>query len=104
MSLISPDKELDQYPVPKFPIQAVTPYPWELKRAGIEGTVEARLSIDEQGRVTKVEILSSPPTGKYFEDAVGESVQKCQFFPAIRKGHAVACTAVYKFEFTLDGL
>lgn len=53
-------------------------YPWRARRQGIEGFVELEFSVDEQGRVTDVEVLDAMPQG-VFEKAASKALAKWTF-------------------------
>jgi TonB family protein len=64
-------------------------YPRRARMRGITGKSSIRLSIDDNGRVTNVEISSSWPEGT-FETAAGRVGKSLRFRPAIRDGRPVA--------------
>lgn len=77
------------------------PYPDAARRRGLEGAVQVRLLVGEDGCVRRVEILGARPQG-FFEDAVRESLLEWRFLPA-RKGRlAVAAQVVTMVRFVLD--
>jgi len=53
-------------------------YPWRARRQGIEGFVELEFSVDDQGKVTDVEVLDAMPQG-VFEQAASKALAKWTF-------------------------
>lgn len=68
--------------------------PDKAERAGVSGTVSARLTI-KGGRVVRIDILKANPKG-YFEDAVRQAVQ--QYTCADNGEQEVIATQDFKFE------
>lgn len=77
--------DLDKNPVPT--VQGRPVYPFDLKRAGIEGQVLVRFIVDSSGNVRDPEIVRSSHPG--FEDAVINAVLKWKFRPGQKGGVAV---------------
>ncbi|MBL8957545.1 MAG: TonB family protein [Myxococcaceae bacterium] len=76
------------------------PYPEEAKRAGIEGTVRLRITVDFEGKVTEVKVLSGPGYG--LDEAAREALKRFRFKPAMKAGEAVSTTITYNYTFLLD--
>jgi len=76
------------------------PYPEEAKRAGVEGTVRLRITVDFEGHVTEVKILSGPGYG--LDEAAREALKRFKFKPAMKAGEAVSTTITYNYTFLLD--
>jgi protein TonB len=76
------------------------PYPEEAKRAGIEGTVRLRITVDFEGHVTEVKVLSGPGYG--LDEAAREALKRFKFKPAMKGGEAVSTTITYNYTFLLD--
>lgn len=76
------------------------PYPPEAKKNDIEGTVRLRVTIDEQGTVTAVSVISGPGYG--LNEAARDILKKYKFKPAIKGGEAVGYTITYAYTFLLD--
>ncbi|WP_434031343.1 energy transducer TonB [[Pseudomonas] boreopolis] len=75
-------------------------YPSRALRAGIEGSVVARVSIDARGHVDDVEIIERKGTrDRELDRAVIDAVRGWRFEPAIRNGHAVASTVQLPVDF-----
>lgn len=76
------------------------PYPEEAKRAGIEGTVNLRITVDFEGKVTTVTLISGPGYG--LDEAALAAIKRFKFKPAMKAGEAVSTTITYKYTFLLD--
>ena len=76
---------LDKKPAPTF--QPKPPYPFELKRSGIEGEVVVSFIVDSLGNVIDPYIVRS--TNPAFESAVLSTVVKWRFKPGQKGGAAV---------------
>lgn len=99
-SVIVREPDVDRLPVPKIPIEGILQYPFEMRRAGLVGSVVARLAIDKEGRVGDVVIIRS--TQREFEPAVVHGARSIPFFPAVTGNHTVACEVDYEFKFHFD--
>lgn len=86
---------------PGFIHQVKPEYPRLARRLGKEGTVSLLLSIDENGALTAVEVLSEEGAG--FKEAAIEAVKKSNFRPAINAGKNVASKARFLIVFKLEG-
>lgn len=79
---------------------ALPVYPPRALRAGIEGSVVARVSIDPQGRVDDVAIIERKGArDRDLDRAVVDTVRGWRFEPAIRDGRAVASTVQLPVDF-----
>jgi periplasmic protein TonB len=76
------------------------PYPEEAKRAQIEGTVRLRITVDFEGKVVEVKVLSGPGYG--LDEAAREAIKRFKFKPAMKGGEAVSTTITYNYTFLLD--
>ena len=76
---------LDKKPTPTF--QPKPPYPFELKRSGIEGEVFVKFIVDSLGNVIDPVIIRSSNPG--FEASVLTTVVKWRFKPGQKGGVAV---------------
>ena len=76
------------------------PYPEEAKKAGVEGTVRLRITVDFEGRVVEVKVLSGPGYG--LDEAAREAIRRFKFRPAMKAGEAVSTTITYNYTFLLD--
>jgi periplasmic protein TonB len=76
------------------------PYPPELQRMGIEGRVEAKLLLDENGDVRKVTITKG--AGHGFDELAREALKKFKFTPArTSDGKAVPTSIPFTYRFEL---
>jgi protein TonB len=108
---VNPD-EVKPYKAPKYvppggadsdPVaqdEIKIPYPEEAKKAGIEGTVRLRITVDFEGRVVEVKVLSGPGYG--LDEAAREALKRFKFKPAMKGGEAVSTTITYNYTFLLD--
>ncbi|MBL8917134.1 MAG: TonB family protein [Archangium sp.] len=76
------------------------PYPEEARKNEIEGSVRLSVTIDAEGLVTAVKVISGPGYG--LNEAARDAVQKFRWKPAMKGGEAVATTIVYTYTFLLD--
>lgn len=75
-------------------------YPPEAKKNEIEGTVRLRVTIDENGVVTAVSIISGPGYG--LNEAARDAMKRFKWKPATKGGENVGYTITYAYTFTLD--
>jgi len=87
----------DVVPLVRMPAQ----YPRKAQSRKIEGYVKARLTINAEGTVDKVEIIDSKPKG-IFERSAIKALYKYKFRPKMQDGKAVAQVATQTVEYTLD--
>ncbi len=78
-------KNLDQAPSPRFQSKPV--YPFEMRRAGIEGNVLVAFIVDSRGTVREAYPISS--SHREFESAAVQAVSKWRFRPGKKGGRAV---------------
>ncbi|MDB4473439.1 energy transducer TonB [Opitutaceae bacterium] len=78
-------KNLDQAPSPRF--QSKPNYPFEMRRAGIEGQVLVGFIVDSRGTVREAYPIKS--THREFESAAVQAVSKWRFRPGKKGGRAV---------------
>ncbi len=78
-------KDLDQRPVPITRIQPT--YPFEMKRAGQNGTVTVGFIVDTTGTVRDAYVVDS--SHREFESAALTAIQKWRFRPGKKGGRAV---------------
>lgn len=79
---------------------AVPAYPARALRAGVEGSVTARLQVDANGRVSDAEIVGrSGDRDRELDRAVLNTVRDWRFEPAVHDGRAVATTVQLPVEF-----
>ena len=76
------------------------PYPDEAKRADVEGPVRLKITVDFEGHVSEVIVMSGPGYG--LDSAAAAALKKFKFKPAMKNGEAVSTTFVYTYRFQLD--
>jgi protein TonB len=84
---------------PAFRKQAQPVYPSLARRRSKEGVVLLRLSINENGNLTHIELIEDPGHG--FAEAAIEAVRSSSFSPAHYNGKPVAIQATLPIRFTL---
>jgi len=90
-------KDLDKVPKERYKAQAR--YPYDMKVAKIEGSVNLMLTVDTMGRVIDVEVLDS--TNPSFEGPAVEAARKWRFEPGLKDGAAVSFRMHLPMNFTL---
>jgi periplasmic protein TonB len=84
---------------PKLLSEVKEAYPPEAQRMGIEGAVEMKLLLDENGDVRKVTITK--PAGHGFDELARSAARKFKFSPARTSDHKSVptnITYIYRFE------
>lgn len=91
----------DTVDVPPRLLSRVAPhYPPSAEGSGVEGEVQARILINQQGRVEQVIVLRSRPPG-VFDDAATRALYRWRFQPAIFQGQKLKVWARQKIIFRL---
>jgi TonB family protein len=90
---------LDQTPVARF--QARPQYPFEMRRAGVNGEVVVDFLVDTNGEVQDAYALRS--SQKEFEAAAVQAVSKWRFKPGRKGGRDVPTHMQVPIVFTLEG-
>jgi periplasmic protein TonB len=99
-SLPAPVPEISIAEPPKVAHEVTAPYPPDLQRMGIEGSVVAKLYIDENGDVRRVTVTEK--AGHGFDELAREALKKFKFTPArTSDGKAVPTNIIYKYKFEL---
>jgi protein TonB len=106
-AVIEQDIEVDEPPPAFVPfekepvcIKRVEPlYPEIAQKAGLEGSVYAKLWITKEGKVKEVQIMKSD--SEIFNQAVIDAAGKWLFTPAMMKNGPVAVWLAVPFNFTL---
>jgi len=94
------DAEFTSYSDPPMEKKIYRPeYPDLARQAGIEGTVVAKVYIDEKGKVIRVEIVQSP--AEIFNESVKQALYKSSFYPAKQRDIPVKSRIVVPFDFYL---
>ncbi len=81
-------------------IQNKIVYPEIAKRAGVEGKVYVKAYVDEQGNVTKTEVVKGLGAG--LDEAAVSAVQKTKFKPGKQRGKAVKVQVMIPIQFKLQ--
>jgi|SRR5665213_463672 len=89
---------LDQPPVPTY--QAQPAYPYDMKKAGITGTVTVAFVLEPDGHVSGAYAESA--TQHEFEANAIQAVMKWRFRPGRRGGHAVRVHMSVPIKFILE--
>lgn len=84
---------------PRFLSRTRPNYPSIARRLGKEGTVVLRVTIDERGRATQVELLKGAGSG--FDEEAVDAVRNSTYVPATRNGKPVTCRAILPVRFVL---
>jgi TonB family protein len=92
-------KPYDQAPEAKTTVQPK--YPDLATKAGIEGTVWTKVSIDETGRVTKVAISKSD--AEILNKPSIDAAMQWAFKPAMKDGKSIATEVAIPFRYKLQG-
>lgn len=83
------------------PLSIVKPeYTEEMKKHRIQGVISARILVDIDGRVKRIEVLND--LGHGTREAVEEACRKLLFKPAMQGDKPVAVWIVFKFRFVLQ--
>lgn len=85
---------------PQIDKEIKIPYPEEAKKAGVEGTVRLKITVDLSGAVTEASVISGPGYG--LNEAALGAVRRFRFKPAMKNGEPVGTTLVYNYTFELD--
>ena len=97
-----PPKDQPKKPVIVFPELTHfehADYPPDAEKAGLQGDVLLKLTIDRDGHVTKVVVTE--PAGNGFDEAAQAAALKFTFTPATRDGVPVPVVIPYRYSFTL---
>jgi periplasmic protein TonB len=76
------------------------PYPPQARAANVEGQVTLSVTIDHEGRVIAVKVLSGPGYG--LDEAAREAIRRARFAPATRGGEPVSTEFKFSYTFLLD--
>ncbi len=89
--------DLDRQPTTVY--QPAPPYPFELKRTGVEGSVNVEFIVDARGEVVHARVLNSTHPG--FEEAAVIGVMKWKFRPGMKAGRKVNSRMMVPIKFTI---
>jgi protein TonB len=85
-----------------YEVNSADIYPSDAKRMGIEGTVDLRVGIDQNGDVKEVKVIKVKPAGYKFDDAALEAARRAKFSPArTSDGKAVPANITWHYTFAL---
>jgi TonB family protein len=74
-------------------------YPEDAKRDGMKGSVTLSITVNEDGSVSEVTVLSSRPEDRGFGEAALEAVRQWRYEPALFDGEPVAAKHTVIVEF-----
>jgi len=75
-------------------------YPPEAQNLELDASVVLQISIDNEGKVVRVEVRD--PAGHGFDEAAARAAEKFTFEPATRDGKPVAAKILYRYGFKLE--
>lgn len=76
------------------------PYPEEARTHEIEGSVRLKVTLDAEGTVQAVAVVSGPGYG--LNEAARDALRRFHFKPATQGGESVGYTFIYTYTFLLD--
>jgi TonB family protein len=91
--------ELDQ--PPQAVVKIPPPYPHQARERGVEGAVQVKLLVHQDGTVGQVFIVDARPQG-LFEDSVKKSLHQWRFNPGKIDGKTVTAWVVTTIHFDLN--
>jgi TonB family protein len=91
--------ELDQ--PPQAVVKIPPAYPYQARERGVEGAVQVRMLVQQDGSVGQVFIVDARPEG-LFEEAVKKSLQQWRFSPGKIDGKTVTAWVVTTIHFDLN--
>jgi TonB family protein len=97
--LVFEQYELDQAPRPVVKIPPV--YPGKARSDGVEGVVQVKFLVRDDGTVGDVQIVDSRPKD-VFDDAVINAIQKWRFDPGVIGGKRVSSWVITALHFKLN--
>jgi periplasmic protein TonB len=87
---------------PRVLSRAMPSYPWWAEKSGTEGFVVFRLKLNALGKIEKLWVEQSTPTGA-FEESAEKAIRQYRFAPAVFKGKPVPVICRQKIVFQLGG-
>jgi protein TonB len=90
-----------KYTLPKRRRPRVPPYPAELRSQGLEADVTVMVTLDDNGKVTSVKLIT-PSRYPAFNQAARAAAQGEEFEPALRDGVPVPYTLSYTYRFRIE--
>jgi len=97
-AMVFEEGQTDENVVPLF-VPSIA-YPQRAKEMGIQGTLEAVITIDRDGKVIKVDIVKSPHPS--ITEEARKMIVTWRFKPAKIKGIPVKVRRIQDIEFKLD--
>jgi TonB family protein len=91
--------QLDQ--PPQAVVKIPPPYPYQARERGVEGEVQVRMLVQQDGSVRDVFIVDARPQG-VFEETVKKSLQQWRFSPGKIDGRTVTAWVVTTIHFDLN--
>lgn len=98
LELIFDISEVDRIPRPIFRVAPVFPY--EMKQAGISGTVRLLFVCTAEGKVKRVRVQSS--SHREFEEPAMQAVRGWRFEPGVKDGQPVNVRMLIPFNFNVN--
>jgi protein TonB len=89
--------EVDRIPRPIY--RASPTYPYEMKQAGISGSVQLLFICDTEGRVKRIQVRSS--TNREFETPAVNALREWRFEPGMKDGEPVNVRMLVPFNFNV---
>jgi len=90
--------EVDRIPHPIYQVAPV--YPYEMKQAGVSGTVRLLFVCDASGKVKRIRVQSS--THREFEEPSMQALRAWRFEPGMKDGHPVNVRMLVPFNFNVN--
>jgi protein TonB len=95
------DIYIAQQPVVLHEVNSADIYPPDPYKMGIEGKVDLKVGIDENGDVRQVKVIGK--AGHGFDEAARDALRRFKFSPArTSDGKAVAVNITYRFSFDMS--
>ena len=94
------EKLSDAFIQPRLDTKIEPDYPFEAQREGLEGSVDMRLFVDQNGKVTKTRVNASSGY-RVLDEAAMAFVEKLRFNPAMRDGRPVGVWVSRVLNYTL---
>ncbi|MDY6864239.1 MAG: energy transducer TonB [Thermodesulfobacteriota bacterium] len=91
--------DVDQIPIPIFKMKPI--YPYYARKLNIEGYIEVKFLVDENGGTDHITILDSKPPG-IFERSVIKAIPSWRFSPGKIEGKPVCTWVITKVQFKIE--
>jgi protein TonB len=96
----APSYQVDTLPILLSNIEGVEHFPPSAKKLGIEGEVFLTVTVESDGSVSSVQVVSGPGYG--LDEAAKEALLGARFRPATKGGLPVATDIHWKYTFALN--